>query len=129
MSLLLDTHTFVWLFLGDERLPLRMRAFIERYEAEICVSAVSAYEMAQKYRLGKWPEVAPFMDDFERLALEAHFTVLNITPLHAIRAGLIPGVHRDPFDRLLVAQAMVERLRIVSSDEGLRLLGAEPVWG
>lgn len=129
MSLLLDTHAFAWLFLGDPRLPQRMREFVERYEAEVYVSAVSAYEMAQKHRLGKWPDVAPLMDNFERLALEAHLTVLNMTPLHAIRAGLIPGAHRDPFDRILVAQAMVERLRIVSSDEGLRLLGAEPLWG
>lgn len=129
MSLLLDTHVFAWLFLDDPRLPARLRGFIETYEAGIHVSAISAYEMAQKYQLGKWPEIAPFMDGFERLAHDAHLSVLDITPLHAIRAGLFPGTHRDPFDRMLVAQAMAEGLRIVSSDKGLRLLGVEPLWG
>lgn len=84
--------------------------------------------MAQKHRLGKWPEVAPFITGFERLARDARFLLLNITPLHAIRAGLLPGAHRDPFDRMLVAQGEVEGLRIVSGDEGLKLLGVEPVW-
>jgi PIN domain nuclease of toxin-antitoxin system len=128
MSLLLDTHAFAWLFLGDSRLPLRLRAFLEAYESDIYVSAISAYEMAQKHRLGNWAEVAPLIDGFDRLVHDAHFAVLNVTPRHAIRAGLMPGEHRDPFDRMLVAQAAVEGLRIVSGDKDLKLLGAEPVW-
>lgn len=128
MSLLLDTHVFAWLFLGDPRLPRRLRDHIEIYEAEIYVSAISAYEMAQKHRLGKWPEVAPLMAGFERLVEEAYFLVLNVTPPHAIHAGLLSGAHRDPFDRMLVAQATIEGLRIVSGDEAMRSLGVEPIW-
>jgi PIN domain nuclease of toxin-antitoxin system len=129
VTLLLDTHVFVWWLRGDTRLRPRVRDIIEQNESETYVSAISAYEMSQKYRLGKWPEVAPFMEGFERWADAANLSILNLTSLHAIRAGLIPGAHRDPFDRMLVAQANIEGLRIVSSDEGLRLLGAEPVWG
>ena len=129
MSLLLDTHVFAWLFLGDPRLPPRVRALIETYESDIYVSAISAYEMSQKHRLGKWPEIAPIMDGFERLAHEAVFLVLDLKPVHAIRAGLFDPVHRDPFDRMIAAQAIVEGLRIVSKDEGFRTLGADVVWG
>lgn len=129
MTLLLDTHVFVWWLLGDKRIRPRLREMIEQNQGETHVSAISAYEMSQKYRLGKWPEVAPFMEGFERLAAAANLSILYVTPLHAIRAGLIPGAHRDPFDRMMVAQAMVEGLRIVSSDKGLKMLGAEPVWG
>lgn len=129
VTLLLDTHVFVWWLHGDERLRPRIRDVIEQNRGDTYVSAISAYEMAQKYRLGKWPEVAPFMEGFERLAAAANLSILNIAPLHAIRAGLIPGKHRDPFDRMLVAQATIEGLRIVSSDRGLKLLGVEPLWG
>jgi PIN domain nuclease of toxin-antitoxin system len=128
VTLLLDTHVFVWWLRGDTRLHPRIRDIIEQNEGETYVSAISAYEMSQKYRLGKWPEVAPFMEGFERWAAAANLSILNLTSLHAIRAGLIPGAHRDPFDRMLVAQANVEGLRVVSSDEGLRLLGADPMW-
>lgn len=129
MTLLLDTHVFVWWLWGDQRIRPRVREIIEQNRGETYVSAISAYEMSQKHRLGKWPEVAPFMEGFERLAAAANLSILNVTPLHAIRAGLIPGAHRDPFDRMMVAQAMVEALRIVSSDRRLRILGVEPVWG
>lgn len=128
MSLLLDTHVFAWLFLGDPRLPPRVRALVESYEADIFVSAISAYEMAQKHRLGKWPEIVPFMEGFERLAGDAHFLVLNLTPAHAMMAGLFDPVHRDPFDRMIAAQSLVERLRIVSKDKELSELGAEVLW-
>lgn len=129
MTLLLDTNVFVWWLRGEPRIGPRLRERIEQNRGETYVSAISAYEMSQKFRLGKWPEVAPFMEGFEELAVAANLSILNVTPRHALRAGLLPGEHRDPFDRMLVAQAMVEGLRIVSSDRGLRALGVEPVWG
>jgi PIN domain nuclease of toxin-antitoxin system len=128
VSLLLDTHAFVWFFLGDDRLPPRLREFILAYEADIFVSAISAYEMAQKYRLGFWPEIGPLLNDFDLLTERARFRRLDVTALHAVRAGLLATVHRDPFDRILVAQAGVERLRVVSKDKQLEALGAERVW-
>jgi PIN domain nuclease of toxin-antitoxin system len=128
LTLLLDTHAFVWWLWGDQRVRAPVREMIEQNRGETHVSAISAYEMSQKYRLGKWPEVAPFVEGFERLAAAANLSILHVTPLHAVRAGLIPGAHRDPFDRILAAQAAVEGLRIVSSDKGLKMLGADPVW-
>lgn len=111
------------------RLPRALRDLIEAYEADIFVSAISAYEMAQKYRLGLWPEVGPLLNDFHFLTVQARFKRLDVTALHAIRGGLLATVHRDPFDRVLAAQANVERMRVVSKDKRLEALGAETVWG
>jgi PIN domain nuclease of toxin-antitoxin system len=127
VSLLLDTHTFAWFFLGAG-LPRRVREHIEGYEADIFVSAISAYEMALKYHLGLWPDAGPLVEDFEILTDQAHFRKLDVTVNHAIRAGLLATVHRDPFDRIIVAQASVERLTVVSKDRQLVVLGAEVVW-
>jgi PIN domain nuclease of toxin-antitoxin system len=114
---------------GDARLRPRVREILERNEGETYVSAISAYEMSQKYRLGKWPEVEPYLEGLERWAAATNISILNVTPRHAIRAGLLAGAHRDPFDRMLVAQAMVEGLSLVSKDGWLRGMGAEVVWG
>lgn len=129
MSLLLDTHTFAWFFLGDARLSSTVRNLITAYEADIFVSAISAYEMTLKHRLGSWPEAGPLADRFDNLAERAHFRTLDITASHAIRAGQLPTVHRDPFDRIIVAQAVAEGLRVVSRYRQLEVLGAETVWG
>lgn len=128
MSLLLDTHTFAWFVLGAG-LPRLVRKRIEEYEAEIFVSAISAYEMALKYRLGLWPDAGPLVSDFEALTEQLHFKTLDVTAHHAIRAGQLATVHRDPFDRIIAAQAMAEQLRVVSKDRQLEALGAEVVWG
>ncbi|NLE68401.1 MAG: type II toxin-antitoxin system VapC family toxin [Lentisphaerae bacterium] len=127
MSLLLDTHAFAWFFLGTG-LPRSVRELIEDYEAEIFVSAISAYEIALKYRLGLWPDAGPLVAEFDILTEQAHFQTLDVCAHHAIRAGLLATVHRDPFDRIIVAQAGAERLRIVSKDRQLGALGAEVVW-
>jgi PIN domain nuclease of toxin-antitoxin system len=129
VSLLLDTHTLAWWFYGSQKFPKQVRDRIERHDGPVYASAVSALEMAQKHRTGKWPEVAPLMEGFERLTILAGMQILALTPRHAIRAGLFPGPHRDPFDRLLAAQAIVEGLRIVSPDEKLKAFGVEPWWG
>jgi len=129
VSLLLDTHVFFWWLKGDARLIPNVRGIIERNEAETYVSAISAYEMSQKYRLEKWPEVGPYLEGFEHWAAQANISILNVKPSHAIRAGLLAGEHRDPFDRMLVAQAMVEGLTLISRDRWLRGLGAQVVWG
>ena len=128
MSLLLDTHTFAWFFLGDARLSRAMRDLIGVYDGDIFVSAISAYEIALKYRLGLWQEAGPLADSFETLLQQAHFKALDIAARHAIRAGLLSTVHRDPFDRIIAAQANVERLKVVSKDSQLNALGAQTVW-
>jgi PIN domain nuclease of toxin-antitoxin system len=128
VSLLLDTHTFVWFFLGDDRLPSAVREAIIGYDGDIFVSAISAYEMAQKNRLGLWPEIAPILDDFDTLLESAHFAKLDITARHAIWAGRLKNGHRDPFDRILAAQAIIERLQMVSRDRQFEALGAQRIW-
>jgi PIN domain nuclease of toxin-antitoxin system len=127
VSLLLDTHTFAWFCRGEVLSP-GLRGFIEDYEADILVSAISAYEMALKYRLGLWPDAGPLVENFDSLVEEAHFRTLPVTARHAIHAGLLPVVHRDPFDRIIAAQAMAEGLRVVSKDRELKRLGAEVIW-
>ncbi len=77
-----------------------MREIIEDYEAEIFVSVISAYGMALEHRLGLWPDAGPLVNDFEALVKQAHFTTLDVSAHHAIRAGLLATVHRDPFDRI-----------------------------
>ena len=128
MTLLLDTHAIAWWFFGDRRFAPGVRDLIERNTGAIYVSAVSAFEMAQKFRAGKWPEIVPLIEGFDRLIKAADFKTLDLTPQHAIRAWLLPGDHRDPFDRLLAAQALIEGLRVVSRDKELRVFGVEPIW-
>ena len=121
-----DKPVFRMMLGNDGRPP---EDFHNDYDADIFISAISAYEVSLKHRLGLWPEIRPLIDDFEALAQRAHFQMLSVTTAHAIRAGLLPIVHRDPFDRIIVAQANIERLRVVSKDRQLAALGAEVVWG
>jgi PIN domain nuclease of toxin-antitoxin system len=106
----------LWWLAADASLPARARALIRAQENTIYVSAASAWEIATKFRLGKLPgaaALAPHFDDFLR---QESFEPLPITPAHAIRAGLLTGPHKDPFDRMLIAQSQAENLPVVSSD-------------
>lgn len=127
VSLLLDTHTFAW-FCLNRSLPRSIRTMIEDYDADIFVSAMSAYEMSLKYRLGLWPDAGPLVDLFDTIIEQAHFRTLPVTAGHALRAGALPPIHRDPFDRIIAAQAMAEGLTVVSRDGQLTALGARVMW-
>lgn len=94
----------------------------------IFVSAISGYEIAQKFRLGKLPQATVMMQDFEGWVLRLGFALLPLTTAHAVRAGLLEGEHRDPFDRLLAAQAEGEGLVVLSNDEKLDGFGVKRVW-
>jgi len=122
---LLDTHAMLWLLAGDERLSPRARATIDQAARPLLVSAASLWEVAIKRSLGKLDAPA---DLARRLAALRHVEFLPISPLHAEAVGELPWHHRDPFDRLLVAQAQMERLAIVSSDAVLGQYGAEVIW-
>lgn len=128
MRLLLDTHALYWAVYFPERLPGDTRLDIEDAETEVFASAVSAYEMANKFRLGKWPEVAALVRGFEAVLASQRFGLLPLNAAHAIQAGLFPVEHRDPFDRMLAAQAEVERLTLVSSDPRMKAFGVSVVW-
>lgn len=112
MKLLLDTHVVLWSVLGDKALPDRFRAALADPEAEVFVSAASVWEVSIKRALGK---LAVPQSVFDR-AVEAGCTALPITWAHAQAVEALPFHHHDPFDRLLIAQARVEGLVLVTAD-------------
>ena len=123
--LLLDTHAFLWWIAGDEKLGLDARGLIADSENEIHLSAVSVWEISIKRELGELK--AP--DDIEAIVLRCGFTPLSIALFHAQQAGGLPMHHKDPFDRMLIAQSQAEGLSIVTADEafgayGVRLVDA-----
>ena len=128
MRLLLDTHAFLWWLDGNRRLPKRARALISEEANIIFVSAASAWEISTKSRLGKLPGAIDVAADLARIITAQAFTPLDITILHAQRAGHLPGEHRDPFDRMLAAQAQIEDLPIISNDEAFARFGVERIW-
>lgn len=115
MKLLLDTHACVWWMLGHDRLTAEARRAIEDASV-VWLSAASGWEITTKVRLGKWPEAAPLIATLPSLLESQRFGVLGVSLGHAMAAGTLGGVHRDPFDRMLIAQALAEGLTIVSVD-------------
>ncbi|WP_375567702.1 type II toxin-antitoxin system VapC family toxin [Oceaniradius stylonematis] len=128
MRLLLDTHTLAWWFLDDPKLSRRARDLIADTDNEVFVSAVSAFEAATKFRIGKWNDIGPLAVAFEPTMLSLNYPVLSISAAHAGRAGLMAGDHRDPFDRLLAAQAEIDGLALVTNDRQFTLLGSRTIW-
>ena len=117
--LLLDTHALLWWLADDANLGDYARQLIAAPENEVYVSAASVWEIAIKKALGKL--VAP--NDIEQIAEQQGFEPLPISLFHAERAGALPPIHRDPFDRMLVAQAQAEGLDIVSNDPSISAYG------
>ncbi len=128
MKFLLDTHTLVWWLLDDIRLSKAARAALIDGDNEVVVSAVSAFEVTTKHRLGKWPEAGPISIDFTKLVARERFTLLPVQTSHALHAGQLVGHHRDPFDRLLAAQSILDDLVIVSADSAFDTFGAQRLW-
>jgi PIN domain nuclease of toxin-antitoxin system len=124
-GVLLDTNAMIWLLAGDERMSQRGRAMVADERRRLVVSAVSLWEAVIRRSLGKLK--AP-PDLSRRLAALRQVELLPISPLHAEAVGDLPWHHRDPFDRMLVAQALAEKLAIVSSDPALAQYGVEVVW-
>jgi PIN domain nuclease of toxin-antitoxin system len=125
---LLDTHTLVWWWIDDARLPQAARTVIATPGHTIIVSAVSAIEISTKHHLGKWPDVARIVADFEGLVRRSRFGTLPITLEHGTLAGSLAWAHRDPFDRLLLAQSRHENLQLISGDPVFRAAGAPVIW-
>ena len=126
--MLLDTHAFLWWLDGDPHLPVRARRIIAQASHTILVSAASAWEITTKVRLGKLPGAAEVANDVAGCIRRQRFQSLEITVLHAQRAGGLPGPHRDPFDRMLAAQAQIEDLPIVSNDTVFDDYGVTRIW-
>lgn len=128
-ALLLDTHILAWWLGAPERLHPGTIDAISTRGRRVLVSAASVYEMALKHRRGHWPEVATIVGDpIRQLAMEGMHP-LAIDLGHANRAGLLVWDHRDPFDRLLAAQAIAEGARLVTSDKVfMSLPGLDVLW-
>lgn len=116
MRLLLDTHALIWWLAGDEALGERAHDAIADEANAIFVSAASAMEVATKFRIGKPPGAALLARDFESLVAEQGFAELPISVRHARFAGELNIAHKDPFDRLLIAQAQVDGMTLVSNE-------------
>lgn len=127
MRLLLDTHALLWWIGDDARLPASVDLLVEDEAAEVYVSAASAWEIAIKARSGKL-DPGPLLPGFGAEIERQGFMPLSITPDHAERAGLLAPVHADPFDRMLVAQAQAENLRLVSNERIFDRYGVVRVW-
>ncbi len=128
MRLLLDTHTFLWWLDGDRRLSKRARALIGDEQVDVLVSAASAWEITTKWRLGKLPGAEQVAADVAGAVASQGFTPLPISLDHAERAGRLVTDHRDPFDRMLAAQAIAEGLLLASNDEVFDHLAVTRVW-
>ena len=128
MRLLLDTHALLWWLWDDTNLPASARALIADPENEILVSAASAWEIATKARLGKLPEAGDIAERLPAYVSQAGFAALEIGLAHAQAAGALPGPHRDPFDRMLIAQSRLENLPVVTRDPVFRDHGVECLW-
>jgi PIN domain nuclease of toxin-antitoxin system len=128
VKLLLDTHAAVWWWLDDPRLPAAARGAIAGAGNTVCVSAVSAGGIATKNRLGKWPDMARMVNEFPSLLRRSRFAPLPISLGHAGMAGALAGAHRDPFDRMLIAQSKCESAALVSRDAIFRDFGVDVIW-
>jgi PIN domain nuclease of toxin-antitoxin system len=128
LRLLLDTHAVLWSFSGVKRLSDKARSALEDYGNDIYVSAASTWEIATKFRVGKLPQAGPLVYTLEESLGKLRFKQLAVSVAHAQRAGLLGGEHRDPFDRLLIAQALAENLLVVSNKKLFDSYGVQRFW-
>jgi PIN domain nuclease of toxin-antitoxin system len=128
VRLLLDTHAFLWWLAGDERLSQTARDAIADESNAILISAASASEITTKHRLGKLEGVKAIVADLDGAVTGQGFEALAISLRHAQAAGALPGPHRDPFDRMLIAQAMLDDLVLVSNEEPFDVYGVKRLW-
>jgi PIN domain nuclease of toxin-antitoxin system len=128
MRILLDTHTLLWCAYHDELLTPRARRSIQSRRNEIFVSAASAWEIATKFRLGKLPFASDLAEDFVANVMSAGYLPLSVSIEHALRAGRFAADHKDPFDRMLAAQAIHEDMALISNDEQLDVFGVRREW-
>ena len=128
MRLLLDTHALLWYLSGNALLPSPIRDVLDDEANDAFVSAVSAMEVTTKYRLGKLPEANFLAADFESKVVGHGFDLLPITVAHAATAGMLAIPHKDPFDRLLIAQAQLEGLLLLSNEAVFDGFGVRRLW-
>ena len=128
MRLLLDTHAFLWWVADDPRLPERARAAIAAGDNEIFFSAASAWEIAIKSGLGRVEVPEPLAEFINGQLYANAFEALPVHVRHAAAVATLPEVHKDPFDRMLIVQAIEEGMTLITGDKQISGYGAEVVW-
>lgn len=128
MKILLDTHALLWWLLDDPKLSPKARKAIKNPDNSIFASSASAWEVGTKYRLGKLAEAEDVVKNLPGLLLKSRIDILQISVEHALAAGLLAGQHRDPFDRMLIAQAQIERMPIVTLDPEFQNYAVKIIW-
>jgi PIN domain nuclease of toxin-antitoxin system len=126
--LLLDTHALLWWLDGDPKLSPAAQKAIGDETTEVLVSAASAWEIATKVRIGKLPGAVDVAKDFLPIIESQRFTPASISVEHAILAGSMRDAHRDPFDRMLIAQARCDGLTLVSNEALFDRFGVRRLW-
>lgn len=128
MKLLLDTHTFLWWLRDNPRLSPAARDAITQQENQVVVSAVTAWEAALKFRLGRLPEAEVITTSFYPLLKQEGMRALSLSPRHGIRAASYTALHGDPFDRMLAAQAELEGMVLVTRDKAFADFPIRTLW-
>ncbi len=129
VSVLLDTHVVLWAIASPDKLSPSVHALLEDFQTDLLVSAASAWEIATKYRLGKLPGAERIVMGYAAHLITLRARELPMMSAHALAAGLFAVEHRDPFDRMLAAQAIAEGVRLVTADPMMALFpGLVTYW-
>lgn len=128
VKVLLDTHALLWAITGDRRLSKKAHEVIASFSTAVYISAATAWEISIKVYAGKLPGAKALVASFEKRMQELGFLPLAITTDHALRAGALAGAHRDPFDRMLIAQSVAENLSLVSNEKIFDGFGVKRIW-
>jgi PIN domain nuclease of toxin-antitoxin system len=127
LNVLLDTHALIWWLLDDAQLPRRARAVIADADV-VFVSSITAMEVCTKHRLGKLPQAALLAMEFEERIVIAGFTELPLTARHIWLSGNLSIANKDPFDRMLIAQSILEGIPLVSNEAAFESFGVSRIW-
>jgi PIN domain nuclease of toxin-antitoxin system len=125
---LLDTHALLWWLIKSPSLTVSAQNLLKNKSHTVLVSAASMWEIATKVRLGKLDVEVEVVENFAAYLARERFEAVSVTIEHGIRAGLLAGPHKDPFDRMLIAQALEENVPIVSNDRALDGYGVRRLW-
>ncbi len=128
IRVLLDTHALLWALAEPAKLSRRARTIMTDITSEIVVSSVSAFEIARKHQLGKLTGADAVLHGYGGHVRRLGATEVGLSGIHALLAARLPGKHRDPFDRFIAAQSLVEDLPVITRDEAIADLGAETIW-
>ncbi len=129
MRYLLDTHALIWIAREEkDRFSDRIVSILLANPASVYVSAATAWEVATKSRIGKLPGIKVFLEEFEARLQVAGFSPLSMSIRHSLLAGKLEGLHKDPFDRFIAAQALLEDLILISNDREMDAFKVQRIW-